>query len=72
MGKGLRDQVVLRTEMAIEAAMGEARGFHHLRDADRIETLVAKQPAGRIQDPATVLRHLLSTDLHFKILRRPR
>ena len=57
--------------MAIEAAMGEPGGFHHFRHADRVEPLVAKQPAGRIQNPATVLRHLLSTDLHFKILRWP-
>ena len=49
MGKGLGDEVVFRVEMAIEAAMGEPGGLHHFCDADRIEPLPAKQPAGDFQ-----------------------
>ncbi|SFU10617.1 hypothetical protein SAMN05518861_1132 [Mesorhizobium sp. YR577] len=67
MGKRLSDQVVLRAKMAIETTMGEACSLHHFDDSDRLKTLLAEEPAGCIQDPATVLRHLLSTDPHFKI-----
>jgi len=66
MSKRLRDQIVLRTEMAIETTVGEAGGFHYLRNAHRVEPLVAKQAAGDIQNPLTVFRHLLPADLHFK------
>jgi hypothetical protein len=56
--------------MPIEAAMRETCGFHYFRHADRVEPLVAKQSAGNLQNPAAVLRHLFSTDFHFKILHR--
>ncbi len=70
MGKRLSDQVVLRAKMAIETTVSEACSLHNFGDSDRLKTLLAEEPAGCIQDPATIFRHLLSTDSHFEILRR--
>ncbi|AVH40314.1 hypothetical protein At1D1609_02580 [Agrobacterium tumefaciens] len=56
--------------MAVEATVGETCGLHHLRHADCIETLLAKQSARHVQNAAPILDHLLAADLHFKILHR--
>jgi hypothetical protein len=71
MGKGLCDQVVLRVEVPVKAAMGEPRGFHYFRHADGLEALIAKERAGNIQDSAAVFYHLLPTDLHYKLPHKP-
>ena len=68
VGQGLGDQVVLGPEMAVEAAVREAGGVHHLRDGDRIKALAPKQPAGCVQDPSPMLGPLRSTDLHRCVL----
>lgn len=71
MANRLGDKIVLRAEMTVESAVRQTGGLHHLGHADGIEPFLAEQSAGDIQDPIAILRHLLSTDLHFKYLRRP-
>src|SRR3546814_10905969 len=56
--------LVLGFEMTVKAAMGQPRRLHDLRHGDGIEALLAKEPAGRVQDAQAVLRHLFPTDLH--------
>ncbi len=61
---GLRDEIVLRIEMAVKAAMGEIGGFHDVGDADAAKTVGAQQRAGRIDDALAVLGGLLPAYSH--------
>ncbi|MNL79886.1 hypothetical protein D3C87_2065880 [compost metagenome] len=58
--------------MAIEPAMGEPCRVHDFGNGDRIKPLVAKEFAGCIQNPKTVLGHLLACDSHTYLGSRQR
>ncbi len=46
----LRDQVVLRLKVRVEAAMGEARAGHDLRHADALHPLAPNRRGGLGED----------------------
>src|SRR5260221_253274 len=50
LGQSQRHQFILGGEMAVEAAMGEAHGFHQLRDTHPLDAAFAKQPGRGADD----------------------
>jgi hypothetical protein len=66
---GFRNKIVFRSEMAIKPSVGETGSLHYFRHAHRIEASLTEQPAGDVQNPAAIFRHLLFADLHFEFLR---
>jgi hypothetical protein len=65
--KRLDDQVVLRAEMTVEAAMRQSRSLHDFGNADCLKSFLPKQPACDLQDPLAIFGHLFATDFHFEI-----
>ena len=49
-------QILLRGEMAIETAMGEASRFHQIGDPNAVDPAFAKQLGRRLHDACAVLR----------------
>ena len=61
---GLRGKLVLRFEMAVDRAMGEARSFRQRIDADAFEPAFAKQLCRGGNDLLAVLGRLFLRDAH--------
>src|SRR6202011_4832337 len=53
-GAGLRDQVVFRRKVAVEAAMRQPSALHDVGDANSIEAMLAEERAGNVQDLLSV------------------
>ena len=64
LGAGLCRKVILRGELAIETPVGQPCALHDVGDADAVETLFAKQPAGHLDDPRPVFRRPLPAHFH--------
>jgi hypothetical protein len=54
----LRDQVVARTEVPVEAAMGEACLAHQVRDAHALDSVAADPGSGGFHDPLVTDRFI--------------
>ena len=50
-GAGLGNQLVLRVEMPVEPAMGQAGGGHQLAEAGGMDAVAAKFSGGGLDDP---------------------
>jgi hypothetical protein len=61
---GLGYEVFLGCKVTIEAAVGEACGFHEIGDADAVDAAFAKQTRGDIQDSLVIFGFLLAADSH--------
>src|SRR6267142_4027978 len=61
---GLGRDRLLRGEVVVEPAVGEAGGLHQIRDGHRGESLLAKKPGSRFEDLPPVLGRLLLGELH--------
>ena len=64
LAAGLRDEIVLGREVAVEAAMREIGRLHDVGDADAAKAFGAKQRARRIDDAFAVLRRFLPAHSH--------
>src|SRR5258708_39605508 len=60
-------EVVLRSEMAVEAAMREAGAVHDCVDANAIEAFLAKKPRSGVDDPLSILGRLIPADPHLHL-----
>jgi hypothetical protein len=60
----LGDQIVLRGEVSVEAAMREIGGLHNVGDADAGEALGTEQCGRRIDDALPVRRRLFPAYSH--------
>src|SRR4051812_40575032 len=67
-GRRLRDQIFLRREVPVEAAMREADFFHEVGDPDALEAALPEQLGRRLNDPFTVARGLFSAHFHPGLL----
>jgi hypothetical protein len=56
---GLRSQLFFGIEMAVEAAMREARGLHHIRDAHAVDASLEHQFRGILYDLPMMCFNLL-------------
>src|ERR1700738_1499265 len=63
----LGGEVVLRSEMTIEAAMGEAGAIHDCVDANAVEPFLAKKPRSGVDDPLSILGRLVPGDPHLHL-----
>src|ERR1700722_11633054 len=59
-----RGETVFRREVAVKATVRQSRPLHDVGDADAVEPVLAKERAGRVQNPAAVCRRLLARDSH--------
>src|SRR5712691_5386090 len=60
LGTGLGDELVLRLEVLVEPAVGQAGGTHQVVEAGRDDPMLAELSAGRRDDPFAGLRRFLS------------
>lgn len=69
MGAGLRHQFLLRGEMAVERAVGQAGRGHDLRHRHAVDAPLAEQPGGGVQDQSAILGDLFTADFHLLLIR---
>ena len=60
----LRNEIVLRREVSVEAAVGEIGGFHNVGDANAGKALGAEQRGRRIDDALPVRSRLFPAYSH--------
>jgi hypothetical protein len=61
----VRRQLILRSEVPVKSAVGQACALHDFGDTDAIETLFAEELARGLENPLTIFRNLLVGHFHL-------
>src|SRR5262245_33846155 len=64
-------EIVLRSEMTVESAMGQTGAVHNCVDADAVEAGIAEHPRSDLHDPLAVFGRLLPAHPHWSPLILP-